>query len=154
METKNFNRKFFCRELYVGICLILLISVALVVYTIASDYWNVVGITLIILALVLMLILGMFNREGDIIVDYVKREVRSNIKFDENQTICIPFDAIVNVYVYNADQLKKAIKLKKYPPKTLVIEKTYSKEYISLKFFDEETIRALIKELQKARGFA
>ena len=154
METKNFNRKFFCRELYGGICLVLLISVALVIYTIASGYWNVVGTTLLVLALVLMLMMGIFNREGDIIVDYVKREVRSNIKFDENQTICIPFDAIVNVYVYNADQLKKAIKLKKYPPKTLVIEKTYSKEYISLKFFDEETIRALIKELQKARGFA
>ena len=76
------------------------------------------------------------------------------IKFDENKAICIPFDAIVNVYIYNADQLKRVLKLKKYPAKTLVIEKTYSKEYISLQFFDEDTIHALIKELQKARGFA
>jgi hypothetical protein len=154
METKNFNRKFFCRELYGGICLVLLISVAFVVYAIASGYWNVVGTTLLVLALVLMLMMGIFNREGDIIVDYVKREVRSNIKFDENKEICIPFDAIVNVYIYNADQLKRVLKLKKYPAKTLVIEKTYSKEYISLQFFDEDTIHALIKELQKARGFA
>ena len=150
METKTFNRKFFCRECYGGIGLILLITVALVVYTILRGYWNVAGIALTVFALVLVLIMGIFNREDDITVDYVTREVRSNIKLDE-KTICIPFDSIGNVYVYDADQLKKEVKLKKYPPKTLVIEKAYNKAYIPLRFFDEETIRALIRELQKAR---
>lgn len=152
METKKFNRKFFFRTLYGGICLALLISVVFVVYTISYGYWNVVGITLLVLALVLMLMIGVFNQDSDITVDYAKREVRSNIKFDENRTICIPFESIAGVYIYNADQLKREIKLKKYPQKTMVIEKAHSKEYISLKFFDEETIRDLIRELQKARG--
>ena len=152
METKTFNRKFLFRTLYGGICLALLISVAFVVYAISSGYWNVVGITLLVLALLLMLMMGIFNGGSDIAVDYDKRVVRSNIKFDENKTICVPFESIAGVYVYNADQLKREIKLKKYPPKTLAIEKTHSKEYISLKFFDEETICDLISELQKARG--
>lgn len=151
METKKFNRKFLFRELYGGICLVLLISIALVVFTISCGYWNVVGITLVVLALMLMLMMGVFNRDSDITIDYVKRVVRSNIKFDDNRTICVPFESILSVYIYNADQLKREIKLKKYPKKTLVIEKAHGKEYISLKFFDEETIRDLIRELQKAR---
>ena len=152
METKTFNRKFLLRELYGGICLAFLVSLALVVYAISSGYWNNVGATLLVLATVLMFMIGIFNRDSDITVDYVNREVRSNIKFDDSRTICVPFESVAGVYVYNADQLKREIKLKKYPPKTLVIEKAHSKEYISLKFFDEETIRDLIRELQKARG--
>ena len=152
MEKKTFNRRFFCWECYGGIGLILLISIAWVVYTIFRGYWNVVGITLTVLVLVLGLIMSIFDRECDITVDYVNREVRSNVKFDKNMPICVPFDSIVNVYIYNADQLKKVIKSKKYPPKTLVIEKAYNKAYIPLRFFDEKTIRALIHELQKARG--
>lgn len=152
MKEKNFNRKFFCRELYGGICLVFLISVALVVYTIFFGYWNVVGMALIVLTLVLMLMMGIFNKDSDITIDYAKREIRSNIKLDENKTVCVSFDSIADVYIYNADQLKRAIKLKKYPPKTLVIEKQHGKEYISLKFFDEETVNSLLKELQKARA--
>ena len=152
METKTFNRKFLLRELYGGICLAFLVCVALVVYTIVSGYWSVAGVALLVLASVLMIMIGIFDRDSDITVDYVKREVRSNIKFDDSRTICVPFESVAGVYVYNADQLKREIKLKKYPPKTLVIEKAHSKEYISLKFFDEETIRDLIRELQKARG--
>ena len=152
MKTKNFNRKFFFRTLYGGICLALLISVALVVYTISCGDWNNVGVTLLVMALVLAFMIIIFDKDSDITVDYINREVRSNIKFDDKITICVPFESIADVYVYNADQLKREIKLKKYPQKTLVIEKAYSKAYISLNFFDEETIRDLIRELQKARG--
>lgn len=152
MKAKNFNRKFFCRELYCGICFVFVISVGLVVYTISSGYWNAAGMALMVLALVLMLMMGIFNKDSDITIDYAKREVRSNIKFDENKTICISFDSISSVYIYNAAQLQRVIKLKKYPPKTLVIEKQYGKAYISLKFFDEETVNDLLKELQKARA--
>ena len=151
METKKFNRKFFLRGLCGGICLVLLVSVALVVYTIASGYWSIAGVALLVLASALVIMIDIFDRDSDITVDYVKRVVRSNIKFDKNKTIVVPFESIVSVYIYNADQLKREIKLKKYPVKTLVIEKAHNKEYISLKFFDEKTICDLIRELQKAR---
>ena len=97
METKKFNRKFFLRGLCGGICLVLLVSVALVVYTIASGYWSIAGVALLVLASALVIMIDIFDRDSDITVDYVKRVVRSNIKFDENKTICVPFESMAGV---------------------------------------------------------
>ena len=154
METKNFNRKILRRILYGVSIFALLISAASVAYTITAGYWRSgVGVALMFLMAAVLVAMGAVNMDDDeITVDYDKRVICSKIKFDQNQVICVPFGSVTGVYIYNADQLKREIKLKKYPPKTLVIEKTYGKEYISLKFFDEETIQALIKELKKARG--
>ena len=153
METKNFNRKILRRILYAVSAVALLLSAALVAYTMASGYWHGgVGAALLFLMGALLTAMGAVNMDDDeITVDYVKKEIRSKIKFDPDQWICVSFASVTGVYVYNADQLKRELKLKKYPPKTLVIEKPSGKVYISLKFFDEATVRDLLKEIRKAR---
>lgn len=152
MAAKNFNRKnVLLIYLLVGF-IILSVSVFLLIYAISFGYWDRVGLALLLSAMGLMALIGAANKENDIIIDYAKKEVLSNIKFDEKETICVPFDSIVNVYVYNADQLRRELKLKKYPPKALVIMQSDSKVYIPLKGFDEETIHQLLGELRKVRG--
>ena len=91
------------------------------------------------------------NRGHDITIDYINKEVLSKIKFNKTENACIPFDSIIDVYIYNSDQLRNEIKLKKYPVETLVIKQRYNKVYIPLKYFDKKTIEVLIEELKNVR---
>ncbi|MBR5187921.1 MAG: hypothetical protein IKW18_05570 [Clostridia bacterium] len=151
MEIKHFNRKPLFRVLYVLIIVLIAASTALLIYTFLIENWSAVGGSLILFSIGMMALLGILDKNHDIIIDYTNKEVRSNLKFGKKESYCIPFESIVSIYIYRADQLKKEVQLKKYPAQTLVIEKRNDKAYIPLKFFDEETIRALMEELQKAR---
>jgi uncharacterized membrane protein len=150
MEKKCFNRKKLIRLLYVIAFVLLLVGTAVLIYTLSKGYWQAVGTMLLFLALSLIVLLGAINKGNDVIIDYDKKEIESNIKFGKKESFHISFDAIVSIAVYSGKRLKNEIKLKKYPYNTLVIETRYHKEYIPLTFFDEETVLALIKELQKA----
>lgn len=154
MGIKYFNRKMLFRILYALIIIFIAASTALLIYTFLIENWSAVGMSLVLFSISMMALLGILDKNHDIIIDYTNKEVRSNLKFGKKESFCVPFDAIVSVTVYSADQLKNEIKLKKYPAQTLVIEKRNDKAYIPLKFFDEETIRNLIDELQKARAGA
>lgn len=152
MGTKHFNRRILL-FLGFGIGFILLLSgIALFIHTLSSDNWSFASIPLFLLVAGSVALLLIINKENDITIDYTNKEVRSSeIKFDGKATVCIPFDAIVDIFIYDSDQLKKEIKLKRYPSQVLVVEKKEDKAYIPLTFFDEATIRTLIEELQKVK---
>ena len=57
-------------------------------------------------------------------------------------------------YMYDSELLISEINSKKYPKTTLVIEQAFNKVYIPLKFFDNQTIRALVDELQNVKVYA
>ena len=152
MEIRYFNRKILFRILYTLIIIFIAASTALLIYTFSLENWLSVGMSLVLFSISIMALLGILDKNHDIIIDYTNKEVRSNLKFGKKESFSFSFESINNIYIYQADQLKKEIKLKKYPAQTLVIEKRNDKAYIPLKFFDEETIQALIEELQKARA--
>ena len=151
MEIKYFNRKRLFRILYALIIIFIAVSTALLIYTFSIENWSAVGMALVLFSLGMMALLGILDKNHDVIIDYTNKTVTSNLKFGKKESFSLSFESIDNIYIYHADQLKKEVQLKKYPTQTLVIEKKYTKEYIPLKFFDEETIRALMEELQKAR---
>ena len=151
MGIKYFNRKILFRILYALIIILIAVSTALLIYTFSIENWSAVGMSLVLFSIAIMALLGILDKNHDIIIDYTNKKVSSNLKFGKKESYCISFESIVSIYIYRADQLKKEVSLKKYPAQTLVIEKRNDKAYIPLKFFDEETIRALIAELQKAR---
>jgi len=135
--------------LYALIFILIAGSTVLLIYTLSGGHWQGVGVALILFALSLTSLIGILNKNHDVIIDYTNKKVKSNLKFGKKESVSFSFESINNIYIYQADQLKKEIKLKKYPAQTLVIEKRNNKAYIPLKFFDEETIRTLIEELQK-----
>jgi len=137
--------------LYALIFILIAGSTVLLIYTLSGGHWQGVSAALTLFALSLISLSGVINKKHDVTIDYANKEVRSNLKFGKKESFCVPFDAIVSVTVYSADQLKNEIELKKYPARTLVIEKKSAKEYIPLNFFDEETVQTFIKELQKVR---
>ena len=152
MEIKYFNRKRLFRILYALIIIFIAVSTALLIYTFSIENWSAVGMALVLFSLGMMALLGIRDKNHDVVIDYTNKKVRSNLKFGKKESFSLSFESIDNIYIYHADQLKKEVQLKKYPARTLVIEKRNDKAYIPLKFFDEETIRALIEELQKARA--
>ena len=152
MELKYFNRKRLFRILYLLIIIFIAVSTALLIYTFSLENWSAVGMALVLFSLGMMALLGILDKNHDVVIDYTNKKVRSNLKFGKKESFSLSFESIDNIYIYHADQLKKEVQLKKYPARTLVIEKRNDKVYIPLKFFDEETIRALIEELEKARA--
>ena len=151
MGIKYFNRKMLFRILYALIIILIAVSTALLIYTFSIENWSAVGMSLVLFSIAMMALLGIRDKNHDVIIDYTNKEVTSNLKFGKKESFSLSFESIDNIYIYHADQLKKEVQLKKYPAQTLVIEKRNDKAYIPLKFFDEETIRALIAELHKAR---
>ena len=154
MEIKYFNRKRLFRILYALIIIFIAVSTALLIYTFSIENWSAVGMALVLFSLGMMALLGIRDKNHDVVIDYTNKKVRSNLKFGKKESFSLSFESIDNIYIYHADQLKKEVQLKKYPARTLVIEKRNDKVYIPLKFFDEETIRNLMDELQKARAGA
>lgn len=152
MGIKYFNRKLLFRILYALIMILIAVSTALLIYTFLIENWSSVGMSLMLFSIGIMALLGIRDKNHDIIIDYTNKEVTSNLKFGKKESFSLSFESIDNIYIYHADQLKKEVQLKKYPAQTLVIEKRNDKAYIPLKFFDEETIRNLMDELQKARA--
>lgn len=110
------------------------------IYTITIESWKLVGMTLLVVAAGLLLFIGIFNKHNDVIIDYKSKEVIVNIKFNRKEKLCIPFDAIVDVYIYNLDQLKQDVKIKKYPKQTIVVERKYNKEFIPIDWFTKKDI--------------
>ena len=121
------------------------------IYTIVIESWDLVGMTLLVAAIGLLLLIGIFYKHNDVIINYENNEVIVNIKFNRKEKVCIPFDAIVDVYIYNSDQLKQDVKIEKYPKQTIVIERKYNKEFIPIDWFIKKDIHALVKELLKVR---
>lgn len=151
MAEKCFNRKTITMIFYiVSVCLFLII-IPLLIFTISIKSWSFVGLSLLGIAFGLMVLAVAVNRGNDVVINYENKEVISNIKFNNKENLCIPFDSIINVYEINDEKLKKEIKLKKYPKRVLVIERNYYKEYIPLKWFDEETVKLFKEELLKVR---
>lgn len=151
MEKQCFNRKKLIRLLYATAFVLISVGTAMLIYTLSNGYWQGVSASLLFLAPSLVVLYATINKENDVIIDYNEKEIQSNIKFGKKESFHVYFSSIVNIAVYSADQLKNEIQLKKYPANALVIETSFNKEYISLTFFDEETVLALINELQKAR---
>ena len=81
----------------------------------------------------------------------IYKEIMFNIKFNGKPNICVPFDAVADVYLYDSNKLKEEIKLKKYPKLTLVIERKYHKEFIPLTGFREKEINILVEEIEIVR---
>ena len=152
MTEKYFNRKTITMIFYIVSVCLFLISIPLLVFTISIKSWSFVGLPLLGIAFGLMILAVAVNRGNDVVIDYDNKEVISNIKFNNKENLCIPFDSIINVYEINDDKLQKEIKLKKYPKRILVIERNYYKEYIPLTWFDDDTIKLMKEELLKVRG--
>lgn len=151
MIEKNYNRKKIMAIFYVIGFVLIIFGGYFSIYTITIESWKLVGMTLLVAAAGLLLLIGIFNKHNDIIINYENKEVIVNIKFNRKEKLCIPFDAIVNVYIYNSNQLKQDIKIKKYPKQTIVIERKYNKEFIPIDWFIKKDIDALVKELFKVR---
>lgn len=151
MAEKCFNRKTITMIFYIVSVCLFLISISLLVFTISIKSWSFVGLSLLGIAFGLIVLAVAVNRGNDVVINYENKEVISNIKFNNKENFCIPFDSIINVYEINDEKLKKELKLKKYPKRVLVIERNYYKEYIPLKWFDEETVKLLKEELLKVR---
>ena len=152
MTEKYFNRKTITMIFYIVSVCLFLISIPLLVFTISIKSWSFVGLSLLGIAFGLMILAVAMNRGNDVVINYDNKEVISNIKFNNKENLCIPFDSIINVYEINDDKLQKEIKLKKYPKRILVIERNYYKEYIPLTWFDDDTIKLMKEELLKVRG--
>ncbi len=151
MTEKYFNRKLLTMIFYIASICLFLISIPLLVFTISIKSWSFVGFSLLVIAFGLMILAIAVNRGNDIVINYENKEVMCNIKFNNKENLCIPFDSIINVYEINDEKLKKEIKLKKYPKRVLVIERNYYKEYIPLNWFDDDTVKLLKEELLKVR---
>lgn len=151
MPEKYFNRKIITMTFYFISISLLLISIPLLVLAISIKSWLFTGFILLVISVGLMILALAVNRGNDIVINYENKEIISNIKFNNKEKLCIPFDSIVNVYEFDDERLKKDIKLKKYPKRTLVIERKYHKEYITLKGFDDDTVNSIKKELLKVR---
>ena len=126
MIENNFNRRILCWILLLVSFFIITITTVLLIYTLCFDKWEYVGLILLSLAIGLMMLIFVVNRGNDITIDYINKEVLSKIKFNKTENACIPFDSIIDVYIYNSDQLRNEIKLKKYPVETLVIKQRYN----------------------------
>ena len=131
----------------------MIISVIIFLITYEIKSWRFLGASLTFFSVGLLEFTGyVINREYDIIIDYDKKEIISNLNLNKNGQNIIQFNSIVDAYIYNEYQLKDELKLKKYPKETLVIEKKYhQKEYIPLNKFDENVKEELLIELLKER---
>ena len=158
MKKKNFHPKILFLIHFSASFIIILSGTILFTYTFSNQYWNRVGLVLMFTAIGLMILLVAINPISVITIDYANKEVLSSIKFYKDQEICIPFDSITRVYtydyMYDSELLISEINSKKYPKTTLVIEQAFNKVYIPLKFFDDQTIRALVEELQNVKVYA
>ena len=152
MIEKYYNRKIIMAICYVIGFVLIIFGGCFSIYTITIESWKLVGMTLLVAAIGLLLLIGIFNKHNDVIINYGNNEVIVNIKFNRKEKVCIPFDAIVDVYIYNSEQLKQNIKIKKYPKQTIVIEHKYYKEFIPIDWFTKKDIDALVNELLKVRG--
>lgn len=151
MTEKYFIRKKLTIIIYFVSISLLTINITGVILTIILKLFLLVSVTLIGISFGLMGLAIAVNRVEDVIINFENKEVIVNISFNNKENYSIPFDSIVNVYEINDEKLKKDLKLKKYPKRTLVIERKDYKEYIPLKLFDEGTIILLKKELLKVR---
>ena len=106
---------------------------------------------LLIIANGLILLLIFINKDADIKIDYINKEITSNVKLDKKKNICIPFDSIVDIHIYDSEKLKNDIRLKKYPKQALVIQQMYNKVYIPLNLFSNKTIEELFNEIKRIR---
>ena len=158
MEKKNFHPKILFLIHFSASFIIILSGTILFTYTFSNQYWDRIGLVLMFTAIGLMILLVAINPISVITIDYANKEVLSSIKFYKDQEICIPFDSITRVYtydyMYDSELLISEINSKKYPKTTLVIEQAFNKVYIPLKFFDDQTIRALVDELQNVKVYA
>ena len=151
MKNLYFNQNKLVIVFYIISIVLIIFGGCFSIYTIVVESWELVGMTLLVAAIGLLLLIGIFNKHNDVIINYENNEVIVNIKFNRKEEVCIPFDAIVNVYIYNSEQLKKDIKIEKYPKQTIVIERKYNKEFIPIDWFIKKDIDALLKELLKVR---
>ena len=151
MKNLYFNQNKIVIVFYIISIVLIIFGGCFSIYTIVVESWELVGMTLLVAAIGLLLLIGIFNKHNDVIINYENNEVIVNIKFNRKEEVCIPFDAIVNVYIYNSEQLKKDIKIEKYPKQTIVIERKYNKEFIPIDWFIKKDIDALLKELLKVR---
>lgn len=151
MKNLYFNQNKLVIVFYIISIVLIVLGGCFSIYTIIIESWKLVGMTLLVSAIGLLLLIGIFNKHNDVIINYENKEVTVNIKFNRKEKLCIPFDSIINVYVYNSEQLKQDIKIKKYPKQTIVIERKYNKEFISIDWFIKKDIDSLVKELLKVR---
>ena len=152
MKEKKFNKYIECFLLYLISIILIIVGITLFICMILIQEWQkYLGIGLLLIAIGLMGLALAVNKGNDIIIDYANKEIMFNIKFNGKPNICVPFDAVVDVYLYNSNQLKEELKLKKYPKLTLVIERKYHKEFIPLTGFREKEINILVKEIEIVR---
>ena len=151
MTEKYFNRKLLSIIIYtVSICLFL-INILGLIFTITNKYWTLIGLVLLGVSAGLCGLAIAINKTNDIIINYQNKELEVNLRFNNKEKLCIPFDSIVNVYETTGEKLEKELKFKKIPKRILVIERKSYKEYIPLNLFDEDSIKSLKRELLKVR---
>lgn len=152
MKEKKFNKYIEWFLLYLISIILIVVGITLFICMILILGWQkYLGIGLLLIAIGLMGLALAVNKGNDITIDYKNKEIMFNIKFNGKPNICVPFDAVVDVYLYNSNQLKEEVKLKKYPKLTLVIERKYHKEFIPLTGFREKEINILVKEIEIVR---
>lgn len=152
MKEKKFNKYIECFLLYLISIILIIVGITLFICMILILGWQkYLGIGLLLIAIGLMGLALAVNKGNDIIIDYTNKEIMFNIKFNGKPNICVPFDAVADVYLCNSNQLKEELKLKKYPKLTLVIERKYHKEFIPLTGFREKEINILVKEIEIVR---
>ena len=151
MTGKYFNRKKLTMIVFsVSICL-LLVNILGLIFTIINKTWTLIGLALLGISAGLCGLAIANNRTNDIIINYQNKELEVNLRFNNKEKLCIPFDSIVNVYETTGEKLEKELKFKKIPKRILVIERKSYKEYIPLNLFDEDSIKSLKRELLKVR---
>ncbi len=89
---------------YALIFILIVGSIALLIYTLSGGHWQGVSTALTLFALSLISLSGVINKKHDVTIDYANKEVRSNLKFGKKESFCIPFDSIVSVYIYRDEQ--------------------------------------------------
>ena len=151
MKEKYFNRNILYLIIYIISIIFFLTGIILLIITLNLKIWQMAGFSLLVLSCGLMGFLFLFNKSNDVIINYDNKEIISNIRFDFKNNICVPFDSIVNVYIYNKEQLKQEVKMKKYPKQTLVVERKFYKQFIPLNWFSKKNIDSLLEELLKVR---
>ena len=102
MEIKYFNRKILFRILYALIMILIAAGTALLIYTFLIENWSAVGMSLMLFSSGIMALLGIRDKNHDIIIDYTNKEVTSNLKFGKKESFSFSFESINNIYIYQA----------------------------------------------------
>ena len=119
MIEKYYNRKKTMVIFYVISFVLIILGGCFSIYTITIESWKLVGMTLLVAAIGLLLLIGIFNKHNDVIINYENNEVIVNINLIEKKKCAFLLMLLLMFIFIIQISLNKILKLKNIQNKQL-----------------------------------